>query len=331
MCVAAVIFKPVSLEYLRLMHEDNPHGAGIACVKQGRLFFMKGLDADAIFGLQQVGAISFPYLLHFRWATLGDKIPELCHPFPIGPRALLGETVGFADSVLIHNGTWNRFEHHIPINSEIPAAVIDHASDTAIAAWLMQDNPDVIKEIMWATAVASVKNGELDVVTRGTWSQHEGNWYSNLNWVPTNKVNWGDWYQGSKWGRAVNTFDSTPKSLVGPTPSHSAYDNDADDDEEGTAAAVAAILGPDADASKDPYQLACDAWNKTPAYDSWEDYVRAKYGEEVANVLAEEAAGLGNSGAGLEDELADLDINLVSEEHDAVNAYLARQMIKEVA
>lgn len=198
MCVAAIVFNPVCLEYLEAMENDNPHGAGIAWLQNGAIQFMKGLKAKDIYQLQTDEVMSYPYLMHYRWATHGDKVPELTHPFPIGPRALLGELSGSAQAVLIHNGTWNSYERtaarYINLgNYEIPEEILAAASDTAVAAWLVQDNPEILDEISWATAVAEIveKDGakSMEITTRGTWSDKDGNWYSNLNWVPWSGYN----------------------------------------------------------------------------------------------------------------------------------------------
>lgn len=258
MCVAAIIFKPVSRTNLRHMDNDNPHGAGIACVKNGRIFFLKGLNADAIYELQEAGALSFPYLLHFRWATQGARIAEWCHPFPVGPRALMGETVGFADEVLIHNGTWHDESSYIPLISELPEALTRQASDTAIAAWLLKDNPNLLDEVMWATAHAVMKDGEMDVTTRGTWVEYEGNWYSNLNWLPANKVDWSRWYETSNFSRHYNGFSPQTQKRTPP---------------EGVPQSC-----------KLPDRAADDA----KEWDSWEDYCAYRYSKDAEDAVCKE-------------------------------------------
>lgn len=210
MCVAAVIFNPIPLSWLECMENDNPHGAGVAWEHNNKIQFVKGLTAKEIYDMQEAGAMSYPYLLHFRWATHGDKVAELTHPFPLGPRALLGETSGCAESVLIHNGTWNYYDtevrrHLTEGNYEIPEEVIDAGSDTAIAAWLAFWDQSVLDSVAWATAIAEMVEKEdgsraMDITTRGTWYDKDGSWFSNLMWVPWegyNKFNDGSMY--SSW------------------------------------------------------------------------------------------------------------------------------------
>ena len=309
MCIAAVIFKPLPLRYLTEMDNDNPHGGGIACVKEGRIWFLKGLDAKAIYALQESQVLTYPYLLHFRWATMGAKVAENCHPFVVGPRAVMGETCGFAERVLIHNGSWHTYQRHIPLSSEVPDAVLKHVSDTALAAWLLADNPDLLDEVPWATAVAEMKDGEMDITTRGTWTDHQGSWYSNLNWLPTQDQNWNKWWETSRFNRpAASEYVPAAQTAAPPPPNKGLV----------TAGAPAKIDVP---------------WSKSPVYDSWEDYVRAKYGDETATLIADDTDEETDTKLpalkSLFEELADLD--LVSEDHNDVNAYLAKQMLKDVA
>lgn len=193
MCVAAVIYKPVSLDYLKEMHDSNPHGAGVAWpdYAAGVMRFKKGLTYEEIHALQEAGELTYPYLLHFRWATEGDTVPQMTHPFPVGVRALFGELEGTADQVLIHNGTmsWSQQKYWVPDTDymyHLPWELINRASDTAIAAWLIKEpgSEDILKALQWATCVASVRDGALHLEKTGDWKEHEGNSYSNLFWLP---------------------------------------------------------------------------------------------------------------------------------------------------
>jgi len=185
MCVAAIISKPVTLTQLQQMEYDNPHGAGVAWADDGQLFFSKGLTAKEIFELQEAGWLTFPYMLHFRWATHGSKTMEMTHPFPLGPRALLGELDGHADKVMIHNGVWHGYKDYLELVDADPD-LINKASDTAIAAYLTHWLPELPEEMPWAVAIGSLgADGTLQVQQFGLcWEEHQGNLYSNLSWIP---------------------------------------------------------------------------------------------------------------------------------------------------
>lgn len=187
MCVAAIIYKPVTRRYLDLMQENNPHGAGVAWLRETggvkSIAWIKGLDAEEIHQLQESGALTYPYLLHFRWATHGPKVPELAHPFPLGPDAFFHDMEGEARSVLIHNGVWYGYSKHIPpwLNEEVHPFL----SDTQVAAYVASFNEDILDEVNWATAVMRLgADNSLELKSRGRWFQHSENWYSNLTWLP---------------------------------------------------------------------------------------------------------------------------------------------------
>lgn len=216
LCIAAVIFEPIPFSYLQSMDEDNPHGGGVAWEQDNKIYFVKGLNAKQIHDMQESGMMTYPYLLHFRWATHGDHVAALTHPFPLGPRALMGELTGTADKVLIHNGTWNYYDTRAMAfmnngNHELPEELVGSGSDTAIAAWLAAYGEELLDSVPWATALAEMREttneaGELvktmDITTRGTWYDKDNNWYSNLNWVPNEKFNYYNFYNdpsNSRW------------------------------------------------------------------------------------------------------------------------------------
>ena len=352
MCIAAIIFSPVSLEYLQSMDTDNPHGGGVAFVPKDPskgLRFIKGLNAKQVFNLQETKVLTYPYMLHFRWATMGDKVAALCHPFPIGPRALLGETKGYAPKVLIHNGTWGGYNRLLPLNSEIPDSLLSCQSDTALAAWLMGDKPEVIKEIMWATATGWVgTDGTLECETSGTWTDYEGNWYSNLSWLPA-KEWWANTHRRSEidYARtslvaAQNTFNR--KAAVKPGWNDPDWQEKwmewymagrgddlppTDDDEVEAKRALGMGVG-DAFATDEAAHIE-ESIVQSNQFSSWNDYLKARYGEEVADAVAELDAqdaddelkleGLENLGS------LGMDPDMVSDDPEVVNSFLAKQMM----
>ena len=319
MCVAAIVYKPVSLDDLKEMDSSNPDGGGVAWFDGTAIQFRKGLRPKAIHAMQEAGEMTYPYLLHFRWATMGAKVAEWTHPFPIGMRALCGELEGASKRVLIHNGTWGGFNRWIAQAQEDgyvvpPDWALEAASDTALAAWLIEAYPEILSEVQWATALASVAQdvdgvATLDIELRGTWSEHEGNQYSNLSWLPwsgggsnysSNKEFWKAYAKSKGW--AWGDDEATP-DLPPATPKTGSNPN---------------LQYKDAD--------------------SWEEYVRLKYGDETAQeerdmteYLArhEDAATLEDGAlpwavGEVEDEFPE---DLVSDDPEAVNAWLAERMV----
>lgn len=308
MCIAAICFTPVPEAHLRAMEADNPHGAGVAWAADGQLHFRRGLTAAEILAMQASGVLTLPYALHFRWATQGAAVPELTHPFPLGPRALGGELTGTADQLLIHNGTWHAQDRAIRRRRAAggwvpPEAVIDEASDTAIAAWLAADEPDLIDEILWATALLSLdQEGQLDAVTAGTWTTYAGNWYSNLNWLPSEEWGPSRYVRGGITRRRGTMLERSWASLW--------YGDD-----EGEGAGDLVLGAPDVDEPE-------------MSEDGWLDYVRAKYGDEVARGAARaEASHATDKLAALNERLEDLNAEGWSDDPEIVNSYLAREML----
>lgn len=306
MCVAAVIHRPVTLSYLRAMEKENPDGAGVAWLPPGAtaVRFVRGLSAQEVWDLQE-SLVNPPYLLHFRWATQGAEVPEMTHPFPLGPRALMGELTGDASSVLIHNGTWSRERQLAALKNSLeaslmPIAVLEAASDTAIAAFLLPEQPALIDEIKWATCLAWADGGRLAMSFTGDWSELEGNQYSNLYWHPSERRSR---YAGWSYSDYLPAF----KVPAAPAPA------------------------PD-------------------KFDDYTDYLRARYGDEVADEVSAWAdeTSLEERLAAAEDrrerkewdafwalkeaEDADVtllnedDIDLVSEDPETVNAVLGRRV-----
>lgn len=206
MCVAAVIETeagPTSDE-LRQMHNDNPHGAGVAFVHGGAVRYHKAVTWQWI--AKNQARWPRPYLLHFRWATHGGRARHLAHPFPISISAVLSRKLsGECDRVLIHNGIWNNYHRFLPHWLRREA---DRWSDTAVAAYAAKVYGDgILDDVDWSTAVGRFAGiGRMDVTMRGRWTEYNGNMYSNLNWQPGRYTrmygdfdweDWNDWRTGS--------------------------------------------------------------------------------------------------------------------------------------
>lgn len=350
MCVAAVIFEPVSMEYLTAMEDDNPHGAGVAWLQDGRIRFARGLTAADIFQMQSDNVMSYPYLMHYRWATHGEKIPELTHPFPLGPRALMGELHGSASAVLIHNGTWSAYETNATKfvnegNYELPEEVLACGSDTAIAAYLALHDQDILDSVQWATAVAEIKEIDgkttMEITTRGSWYEKESNWYSNLNWVPGNYYSFGAGYSLTNNDEKYRQWEA---EYYGTTPNDQSLDNIDWDayfmNPYSTRSEAEKHLSFDdfVERYRKPPPKAVEAGPPSRAELSWDEYLVAKYGAKVAaqikaDCFPEDGADSGDAGLALtcayhpsaEDDAPHIDADTVSEDFETVNSILARQ------
>lgn len=318
MCVAAIISKPVTMTQLQQMEDDNPHGAGVAWADDGQLFFSKGLGAKEIFELQEAGWLTFPYLLHFRWATHGARTMAMTHPFPLGPRALLGELDGHADKLMIHNGVWHGYKDFLELVDADPD-LISKASDTAIAAYLTAWLPNLPEEMPWAVAIGSLaEDGTMKVERFGMcWEEHEGNLYSNLSWIPRE--------------RSAAGWDFDVKAWLAQAPRTKPRDYSEGWQWEASGDTNQANEVPDEDVLTRPVYTNTD----------WDDYIRARYGDDVLAEVKRDSITMEQMEAAemrreLNDEenpwdaqiqgfLDDVPPDEPSDDFDTVNEFLAQQ------
>lgn len=316
MCVAAVIKRAVPLSDLQNMEIDNPHGAGVAWAQDGEIQFRRGLTAAQIFDMQTRGEMTYPYLLHFRWATHGPRVPELTHPFPTGIRAFGTELVGAAPQVMIHNGVWSEYTKWVPYIDDVPSEVIASGSDTSVAAYFIPHFPDLAETIPWAVAVAEIDDrGDLQITQYGRgWSDYEGNQYSNLSWQSTQDF-WSKYRtprRAMEYGWTSEDFTEYADVPYGVRGSERFY------------------------AKKPVTSLMSDADAVDLGFDDWVDYVRARYGDEAADAILEDAPAVPHE----EDQPHEVDVydmmdesgvyflgedDVVSEDPTTVNSWLARQ------
>ena len=98
MCLA--IFKPagktIPVSHLREGWRHNSHGGGFAYVSQGLVKIQKGfMTFDAFYvNYRKRVRKNTAAVVHFRWATVGKKNEENCHPFRLSPT-----------HAMVHNGT----------------------------------------------------------------------------------------------------------------------------------------------------------------------------------------------------------------------------------
>lgn len=91
--------------------KSNNDGGGIAWINEDHLVeWKKGLTHKEISELIITRKIKFPYVVHFRIASIGKVCPELCHPFEISDQNS-NNLEGTTDKgVIFHNGTFLDYE-----------------------------------------------------------------------------------------------------------------------------------------------------------------------------------------------------------------------------
>jgi hypothetical protein len=180
-----------SLPELRACEARNPHGAGVAFVNgDGGASWIKGADLGAedvrriLRDMRPKGA---PYVVHFRYATVGAPGDALCHPFPITPEAST-EARGVAKQLLFHNGTvprWSQRFQGCQDYYEAPAPHDEEWSDSRATAYMLavsQCGHQILNTMDSRFAVISG-----DGVRRygDGWVKVRGVWFSNMRWMPS--------------------------------------------------------------------------------------------------------------------------------------------------
>lgn len=191
MCLA--IYKPATTKpdwtAYKNGFEDNPDGWGFAVVSDGEL-----LDATGIGDFEEFRRNFEPFadkqaIIHFRWATHGNKTVENCHPFVHG------------DLALIHNGIVN-----ISTKDDETRSDTYHFMDKVIVPMYERDRDFFLQSEMKYT-MELAHSGSKFVLLRSDgeyviWNEEDGvtekdgHWYSNTGYLTSR-------YLGSYWNRGT--------------------------------------------------------------------------------------------------------------------------------
>lgn len=166
------------------MEEHNPDGAGIGWTENGKVHWLKGLNAKEVD--EWLDQLPRPLFIHFRWATAGGKRAELCHPFPLNPSVDLRVT-GNSGALMMHNGHWSDWESYQKMVADDENPLPDGPwSDTRLAALLMARFPDQVGEVAKIMGgKVAIMNGKGKVRMFGSWStleRYPGAFFSNTYW-----------------------------------------------------------------------------------------------------------------------------------------------------
>ena len=177
MCVIAICpahLRP-SLATVTACATANPHGAGVAWREGNRVLWRKGFsDPGELKAF--IDGIKGEAVTHFRWASVGEPVPALCHPFPVSGKPSTA-LQGAARRVLFHNGTWSQWRNAV---DELGLELDGPVSDTRVAAATVSHVGDIAIRRMPGRWVVMTAKG-LD--TYGDFQTRKGIRYSNLNWV----------------------------------------------------------------------------------------------------------------------------------------------------
>jgi hypothetical protein len=175
-CVIAVCFtNRLTLLDIEEMEYGNPHGIGIAWASGSgdarKVNWRKGIAAEEIANLADV--VPLPYMVHTRFATVGDKVPQLAHPYPIEKipsEYLAGDFVG--GSVLMHNGHASEYQN---IARTLGIELDGNWSDSRVMAAAVAHNGSEILGGFSRWALLH-HTGQVELI--GTWHHEEGRAWS---------------------------------------------------------------------------------------------------------------------------------------------------------
>lgn len=213
MCIIAVSKKGIrqpSLDQLRTMFDNNPHGAGFMYARDGVVSIHKGFMDWNDFR-RAVNTLHFgkddPVVYHFRISTQAGIQPTMTHPFPLTARLEMCEKLDLRCNIgIAHNGI-------IRMTSD---AKETRFSDTAlfITEYMTKliRNPEDITDPAVGDMIAGLTNSKWaimngatgDITTIGHFEKCNGLLFSNTTYkpyakttiVPPAKWSWDDYDLG---------------------------------------------------------------------------------------------------------------------------------------
>lgn len=190
MCIIAVSKRGVkqpSLEQLRNMFDNNPHGAGYMYARDGKVTIHKGFMNWEDF-IRSVKLEHFtkedPVVYHFRISTQAGVNPRMTHPFPLTENPNMTEKLDVICNIgIAHNGI-------IRMTSDPKEK---RFSDTAIfitkyMPWLIRDCEDItdpavkdmIEDLTHSKWALMNNTGKIETV--GQFFKKDGILFSNLTY-----------------------------------------------------------------------------------------------------------------------------------------------------
>lgn len=182
MCL--LIFKPagkrIPVSHLINAADANPHGAGIACAKNGRLHVLKSPKwsgeeiAEELYSL-----VDYPAIVHFRLATHGSKNAVNTHPFLASPTVAFahnGVLYGYGDDKRDVSDTRDFMEREVSPLLEKGIGLKSRAFRRHARKWE--------KAIGYNKFVLLNAKGDSLIVRESLGLWREGVWYSNDSFLP---------------------------------------------------------------------------------------------------------------------------------------------------
>lgn len=192
MCIILVCKEKRPADDVLVRADDrNPHGIGIAWREKGMVKWEKGLGIQDLLKHLHTSPPSFPFVMHFRTATTGGEIKELCHPFVASPYASTA-LKGSAKEVLFHNGHWPGWDYMIKENFFHTGRKIPPGpwNDSRAFAWHVGTyGKEVLNwlDLRGEQRICLFSSSAISLI--GSWSEADGFLHSNPSFSHMGPIN----------------------------------------------------------------------------------------------------------------------------------------------
>lgn len=192
--VASEDGRVIDLEDLKIAYDNNPDGAGIMWLQDGRVHQLhtlpKSFSEVKDLALHAAG---FPHAMHLRYCTRGEVTTDNCHPFTV----LNMDDGDDNDLVLMHNGTfsWINITDEDKKNGHSDTSVFAARLQRNFRAAKQENDPEVsfdkfftpsfidkfsIRVSKWNKVAFLANDGRWSYLNPSEWSNRNGMMYSNV-------------------------------------------------------------------------------------------------------------------------------------------------------
>jgi len=216
--------KRPTLKEMEQATQSNGDGIGIAWRESGKVRYLKGIDKPER-AFKFCAHLPMPFVIHYRWASVGSKAPGLCHPFPLTQNVEL-TTKGTVQSVLFHNGHMGHWKENLASlacarNEGLPKG---EWSDTRAVTWIVARLGETYLEVMDGKWVFFSKD-KCTMYGQGWDEDGKGDmFHSNLTWKWKQQSHAGYGWQNQTKGEGCGPTVSSGK-LLGPGIKSNGFEN----------------------------------------------------------------------------------------------------------
>lgn len=190
MCVIAICetTRPTEDQVGR-MWDQNSHGGGVAWREmdeaKGRkvVRWRKGLSEAEMKEFAQ--SLPFPYVMHFRIASIGGQRASLTHPFAVDDFEASHDLDGSTDGTIVfHNGHWSEWHHELLACAGYNKEMVPRGpwSDSRAMAWLFRFYGQGFLDTLLPQKTVAFSPTKLEVTIGDGWSKIGDIWFSNTHW-----------------------------------------------------------------------------------------------------------------------------------------------------